>query len=75
MELRKVNEVTSMPKMNDVCSICETVGHPTNECPIIPAFKEVLHDQANAINMNKKPFHSPYSETYNSGWKNHPNFS
>ena len=75
MELRKVNEDMFVLKINDVGSICETVGHPTNECPTILAFKEVLHNQANAININKKPFHSPYSETYNSGWRNHPNFN
>ena len=38
-------------------------------------FKEVLHDQANAMNNFKKPFPSPYSETYNPQWRNHPNFS
>ena len=46
-----------------------------NTLPTIPAFKEVLHDQANAMNMVKKSYSSPYSETYNSGWRNHPNFS
>ena len=49
--------------------------HPTNECPTIPAFKEVLHDQANAMNMVKKSYPSPYSGAYNSGWRNHSNFS
>uniref|UniRef100_A0A2N9IGG3 Reverse transcriptase domain-containing protein n=1 Tax=Fagus sylvatica TaxID=28930 RepID=A0A2N9IGG3_FAGSY len=51
------------------------MGHATHECPTIPAFKEVLHDQANAMNTYKKPFQSPYAETYNPGWRNHPNFS
>ena len=49
--------------------------HITNECPTNPAFKEVLHDQANVMNMVKKSYPSPYLETYNSGWRNHPNFS
>ena len=49
--------------------------HPTNECPTIPAFNEVLYDQANAMNMVKKSNPSPYSETYNLRWRNHPNFS
>jgi hypothetical protein len=74
MELRKVNEITPVQK-EEVCGICEIMGHATHECPTIPAFKEVLHDQANAMNTYKKPFQSPYSETYNSGWRNHPNFS
>jgi len=49
--------------------------HPTNECSIVPSSKEVLHDQPNATNMVKKIYYSPYSETYNPGWGNHPNFS
>ncbi|XP_022852000.1 uncharacterized protein LOC111373667 [Olea europaea var. sylvestris] len=74
MELRKVKEVK--PVQNDeICSICETFGHLTHDCPNIPVFKEVLHDQANAINTFKKPFPSPFSETYNQQWRNHPNFS
>uniref|UniRef100_A0A2N9H0L4 Reverse transcriptase/retrotransposon-derived protein RNase H-like domain-containing protein n=1 Tax=Fagus sylvatica TaxID=28930 RepID=A0A2N9H0L4_FAGSY len=74
MELRKVNEITPVQK-EEVCGICEIMGHATYECPTIPAFKEVLHDQANAMNTYKKPFQSLYSETYNPGWRNHPNFS
>uniref|UniRef100_A0A2N9HUD7 Retrovirus-related Pol polyprotein from transposon TNT 1-94-like beta-barrel domain-containing protein n=1 Tax=Fagus sylvatica TaxID=28930 RepID=A0A2N9HUD7_FAGSY len=68
MELRKVNEITPVQK-EEVCGICEIMGHATHECPTIPAFKEVLHDQANAMNTYKKPFQSPYSETYNPGEK------
>ena len=36
--------------------------------------KEVFHDQANVMNNFKKPFPSFLSETYNPGWRNHPNF-
>ena len=75
MELRKVNGINTMPKVDEVCIICETMEHPIDECPTILAFKEVLHDQANAMNMVKKSYPSPYSETYNLGWRNHPNFS
>ena len=75
MELRKVNGVNTVPKMDEVCIICETTEHPTNECPTISAFKEVLHDQANAMNMVKKSYPSPYLETYNLEWRNHLNFS
>jgi hypothetical protein len=74
MELRKVNEIKVVQK-EEVCGICEIIGHTTHECPTIPAFKEVLHGQANAMNTYKKPFDSPYSETYNPGWRNHPNFN
>ena len=75
MELRKVNGINIVPKIDEVCRICETMKHLTNECPTIPTFKEVLHDQANAMNMVKKSYASPYLETYNSRWRNHPNFN
>ena len=74
MEFKKVNEIRTVQN-EEVCGICEIVGHSTNECPNIPMFKEVIHDQANAMNTFKKPFPSPYSETYNPQWRNHPNFS
>ena len=54
MELRKVNGINTVPKIDEVCRICEIMEHLTNECPTIPNFKEVLHDQANAMNMVKK---------------------
>ena len=43
-----------------VCQIYETNEHATNDCPTLPSFKECLHEQA---------------QTYNPGWRNHPNFS
>ena len=38
MELRKVNGINTMPKIDEVCRICETMEHSTNQCPIIPGF-------------------------------------
>ncbi|XP_035545115.1 uncharacterized protein LOC118348198 [Juglans regia] len=74
MELKKVNEVHAVHKNLEKCGICEDHGHATNECPTIPAFKEVLLDQSNAVNMIQKPYSGPYSNSYNPGWRNHPNF-
>ncbi|XP_042944665.1 uncharacterized protein LOC122278551 [Carya illinoinensis] len=75
MESKKVNEVQAIPKFSEKCCICENHGHSTNECPTIPAFKEVLLDQSNTVNMTHKPYSSPYSNSYNPGWRSHPNFS
>ncbi|GKV31622.1 hypothetical protein SLEP1_g40296 [Rubroshorea leprosula] len=36
--------------------------------------KGVYKEQCNALGMVRKPF-SPYSKTYNSSWRNQPNFS
>jgi hypothetical protein len=58
-----------------VCQICETNEHATNDCPTLPSFKECLHEQAHVLNSFQRPSHNPYSQTYNPGWRNHPNFS
>ncbi|XP_073019335.1 uncharacterized protein [Primulina eburnea] len=36
---------------------------------------ECLHEQANVLNNYKRPNFEPFSENYNPGWRNHPNFS
>jgi C4-type Zn-finger protein len=65
IELSKVG-VTKSPKPIEIsCEICEANVHLTKNCPTIPAFKEVLHEQANAANAYQRPFSSSYSETYN----------
>lgn len=56
-----------------VCEICESNAHYTKDCPTVPAFQEVLHDQANFMNNYKKPCSSSYYETSNLNWNNHPN--
>jgi hypothetical protein len=38
-------------------------------------FQGSLHEQAHALNSFQRPTHNPYSQTYNPGWRNHPNFS
>jgi hypothetical protein len=76
MELQNSSQVNSMGN-NAMCVICENVGHSTEECPTIPAFKEVLNNpsQVNALNHYNRPQNDPYSQRYNEGWRNHPNFS
>ncbi|MGV8048387.1 hypothetical protein PJP07_29735, partial [Mycobacterium kansasii] len=58
-----------------VRGICACNIHTTENCPTIPAFRGVLNEQANAVNNYQRPFTGPNSNTYNPGWKNHPNFS
>ena len=71
MEHKKSDQVKSVQEI--ACNICNSNDHFTQECPTLPALKECLNDQANVINTFNKP--NPYSQTYNPGWKNHPNFS
>ena len=55
-----------------VCNIYNTNDHPTDDCPTLSAFKECLHEQANAFNTFK-PNNNPYVQAYNPSWRNHPN--
>ena len=83
--MKKVNEVTSVPQIPPVptgsrveepCIICDDPTHSTINCTNLPQVKGAIQiEQANALNCQRKPFNSPYSETYNPGWGKHPNFS
>ena len=85
IELKKVNEVTVVPKVPSVpmgfgvkksCIICDDPTHSTINCPNLPQVKGTIQiEQANALNYQMKSFNSPYSETYNPRWGKHPNFS
>ena len=48
------------------CEICGTKGHQSAECSLL---NETHSEQVNYTQGN------PYSNTYNPGWRNHPNFS
>jgi len=73
LECKKSGQLKSVQDI--VCQICETYEHATNDYPILPSFKECLHEQAHALNSFQRLNHNPYSQTYNPGWRNHPNFS
>ena len=82
IELKKVNEVTVVPKVPSVpmgygveesCIICDDPTNLTINCPNLPQVKGAIQiEQANALNYQRKPFNSPYFETYNPGWVKHP---
>ncbi|RVW18713.1 Retrovirus-related Pol polyprotein from transposon opus [Vitis vinifera] len=55
--------------------ICQSYEHLVEECPTIPATREMFGDQANAIGQFKPNNNASYGNTYNSNWRNHPNFS
>jgi len=73
LELKKSGQLKSVQEI--VCQICETNEHSTNDYLNLPSFKEYLHEQASALNNFQWPNHDPYSQTYNSGWRDHLNFS
>ena len=51
------------------CRICLVVGHTTDACP-------TLFEYMNSVGGfpgQPKPQYNPYSNSYNEGWRDHPN--
>nr|XP_027102899.1 uncharacterized protein LOC113724171 [Coffea arabica] len=57
-----------------VCGICTNAGYPTDSCPML---QEDVAEQVNMVGGVPAPHrqYDPYSNTYNPGWKDYPNFS
>ncbi|RVW68523.1 hypothetical protein CK203_065551 [Vitis vinifera] len=62
LEMKKMQEVQAIsqtPLQAMPCAICLSYEHLVDECPTIPAVREMFGD----------------CNTYNSNWRDHPNFS
>ncbi|RVW13282.1 hypothetical protein CK203_103406 [Vitis vinifera] len=78
LELKKMHEVQAISETQAhvmPCTICQSCDHVVDECPTIPAVREMLGDQANVVGQFRPNNNAPYGNTYNSSWRNHPNFS
>ncbi|RVW73354.1 Retrovirus-related Pol polyprotein from transposon 17.6 [Vitis vinifera] len=78
LELKKIHEVqvvAETPVQVKPCPICKSYEHLVEECPTIPAAREMFGDQANVIGQFKPNNNASYGNTYNSSWRNHLNFS
>ncbi|RVW27032.1 hypothetical protein CK203_112870 [Vitis vinifera] len=78
LELKKMHEVQAVaetPVHVKSCPICSSYEHLVEKCPTIPAAREMFGDQANVIGQFKPNNNASYGNTYNSSWRNHPNFS
>ena len=78
LEMKKIREVhanSETPVQAMSCSICQSFEHLVEEFPMMPAVREMFGDQANVIGQFKLNKNASYDNTYNSNWRNHPNFS
>ena len=78
LEMRNHHEVqgvTETPVQNKPCFIFQSIEHVGEQCPTIPAIREMLVDQTNFVGQYKPPTNVLYGNTYNPNWKNHPNLS
>lgn len=71
--IRSVNSTNFPP--SEGCSLCGNQMHKAQNCPSLSSFTESSMEQVNAFNDFRKQSGGPFSETYNPGWRNHPNFS
>jgi hypothetical protein len=55
------------------CSFCSSTTHQVNNCPTAVNYTDVSNEHVNAT--FSRSGNDPYSNTYNPGWRNHPNFS
>jgi hypothetical protein len=55
------------------CFFCSSTMHQVNNCPTVVNYTDASNEQVNAA--FSQPSNDPYSNTYNMGWRNHPNFS
>ncbi|CAL2258260.1 unnamed protein product [Prunus armeniaca] len=55
------------------CSVCSMHGHPTDQCPQL--IENGGWESANAVGYQgqNQPRYDPFSNTYNPGWRDHPN--
>ncbi|RVW22967.1 hypothetical protein CK203_093661 [Vitis vinifera] len=78
MELRKVHEVQAISEPQQQAnpfSIYQSFEHMVEECPTIPATREMFKEQANLIGQWKPNSNAPYGNMYNSSLRNHPKFA
>ncbi|CAN6677885.1 unnamed protein product [Malus baccata var. baccata] len=57
-----------------VCGVCSMQGHANDQCPQL--IENGGWESANAVGFGNQnqPRHDPYPNTYNPGWRDHPNF-
>ncbi|CAN6542408.1 unnamed protein product [Malus baccata var. baccata] len=73
---QQVNEMAEGMRMKEpsVCGVYSIQGHASEKCPQL--IENGGWESANAIEFqgHNQQRNDPYSNTYNPGWRNHPNF-
>ncbi|KAL6311577.1 hypothetical protein AAG906_039121 [Vitis piasezkii] len=78
LELKRIHEVqvvAEAPVQVKLCPNCQSYEHLVEECPATSTEREMYRDQANVVGQFRPNNNVPYGNTYNSSWRNHPNFS
>ncbi|CAN6560167.1 unnamed protein product [Malus baccata var. baccata] len=71
-----LSQVVEGPKVQNVaaCGVCSMQGHLTDKCPQL--IENGGCETLNAVGFGNQyqPRNDPFSNTYNPGWRDHPNF-
>ena len=75
-QLHEVHAVTDNTAQSNPCTNFQSPVHPTEQCPMIPAVKDLMSECAHTIGQFKpQQSNAPYGNTYNPNWRNHPNLA
>ncbi|KAL0405134.1 UNVERIFIED_CONTAM: hypothetical protein Slati_3827300 [Sesamum latifolium] len=55
------------------CDACGQMGHLSQDCQV--GNPNIINEDANFVSHGGRSNFNPYSNTYNPGWRSHPNFS
>ncbi|KAL5573527.1 hypothetical protein UlMin_023124 [Ulmus minor] len=67
-------EPVARVESHEPCFMCNGLDHTPRECLTYFEIKEIK-EECNALGIPFRKTYDPYSNTFNPGWKNHPNFS
>ncbi|XP_027351219.1 glutenin, low molecular weight subunit-like [Abrus precatorius] len=73
---QQVNPVSE--QLARVCGICTSTEHPTDSCPTLQETDANVsgiytNQQQQYRSPHQQQNYNPYSQTYNPGWRDHPN--
>ena len=75
-QLHEVQAVTDNTAQSNTCTNFQLPAHPTEQCSLTPAVKDLMSECANTVGQFKpQQSNAPYGNTYNSNWRNHPNLA
>ena len=75
-QLHEVQAVTDNTAQTNPCTNFQSPAHPTEQCPMTPAVKDLMSEYAHTVGQFKpQQPNAPYGNTYNANWRNHPNLA
>ena len=71
-----MHAVTENPAQTNPCTNFQSPVYPAEHCPMALTVKDLMSECANTVGQYKQTQPTtPYGNTYNSNWRNHPNLS